>query len=145
MKRSNRSRRSFVKLDGIESLTVNLVKRSTRLIRSKISKDRRSKGRKIELSTLHMNREQNIHSQSELSQRVSCTTTVKNFFFFSKLLKYINLVYNVPYMFQIQSIEYYTYGMCFLNAIYSTGTIHINVYGPIYIHILCPYHNMEDA
>ena len=62
MKRSNRSRRSFVKLDGIESLTVNLVKRSTRLIRSKISKDRRSKGRKIELSTLHMNREQNIHS-----------------------------------------------------------------------------------
>ena len=28
---------------------------------------------------------------------------------------------------------------------YSTGTIHINVYGPIYIHILCPYHNMEDA
>ena len=62
MKRSNRSRRSFVKMDGIESLTVNLVKRSTRLIRSKISKDRRSKGRKIELSTLHMNREQNIHS-----------------------------------------------------------------------------------
>ena len=53
---------SFLKMDGIESLTVNLVKRSTRLIRSKISKDRRSKGRKIELSTLHMNREQNIHS-----------------------------------------------------------------------------------
>ena len=62
MKRSNRFRRSFVKMDGIDSLTVNLVKRSTRLIRSKISKDRRSKGRKIELSTLHMNREQNIHS-----------------------------------------------------------------------------------